>query len=193
MPIWSTHTEIFLHLNADSSEVPAVACGLQQSAWVHGSSPCGSIAWWSPPSHGLDAKGWCHGDCKEDVAGKGWIITDLEVVKLGQLRLKQIICHIHSYPDSSVEQAECCDLHTLPFRSLLLWTSYLNYTEHDNDEACWSSVDRSNGRLMTERLCEELVEAGIVAWLKVLEIDVGNTIVGFHSSSIIINNPSQFS
>jgi len=28
---------------------------------------------------------------------------------------------------------------------------------------------------MTERLCEELVEAGIVAWLPVLEIDVGNT------------------
>ena len=46
---------------------------------------------------------------------------------------------------------------------------------------------------MTERLCEELVEAGIVAWLKVLEIDVGNAIIGFHSSSIIINNPSQFS
>lgn len=34
---------------------------------------------------------------------------------------------------------------------------------------------RSDGRLMTERLCEELVEAGIVAWLPVLEIDVGNT------------------
>lgn len=126
MPIWSTHTEFFgismRQRGACSGMWPATKCvgpwlfPLRKHRVV---KP--AIAWL-----GCSATGWCHGDCKEDAGENGWVIKvkDLEVVKLDRLRLKQIMCHIHSYPDLSVEQADCCDLQTPSHRNLLLWTCY---------------------------------------------------------------------